>query len=282
MTKICLITGANSGIGRITATEMAKEGFTVVMWCRDAARGKAARNEIIAETGNTNVELLIADLASMQQVRKGVAAFMQRYGHLDVLINNAGFLAGSSKTLTGEGFELTFAVNHLGHFLLTNLLRIPLLKAPAARIINVSSELHRRARLDFGNLHSEKKYQQWAAYSVSKYANVLFTAELAKRLRGTKVTANCLHPGVVATNFGSGGSWFINLIMPFARRFMITAAQGAETTLYLALSEEVSSVSGSYFRKKKAVESAPINVHEQFRLWQESLKMVHLSPEESF
>jgi len=206
--KICLVTGANSGIGKATALALAQMGASVVMVCRDRARGEEARSEITTTSWNNAVDLLLADLSSQQSIRQLVENFQHHYTHLHVLINNAGAAFPGRRRETVDGVEMTFAVNYLAPFLLTNLL-LDVLKASApARIVNVSSAAHASGSIQMDDLQAQKRYRPMRTYPQAKLAVVLFTYELARRLQGTGVTANCLHPGFVATRFGQseGGS----------------------------------------------------------------------------
>src|SRR5207248_11411963 len=239
--KICMVTGANSGIGKATVLALAQMGATVVMVCRDRARGEEARSEITTKSRNNAVDLLLADLSSQQSIRQLVENFQQHYTHLHVLINNAG--AGAAFTCrreTVDGLEMTFAVNYLAPFLLTNLL-LDVLKASApARIVNVSSNSHEAGYIKLDDLQEEKHYRSMRVYGQSKLAVVLFTYELARRLQGTGVTANCLHPGFVATHFGqsavgSVGRCITKLIFS---SLGISPEEGAKTSIYLASSLE--------------------------------------------
>src|SRR2546423_7285326 len=198
--KICMVTGANSGIGKATALALAQRGATVVMVCRDRARGEEARSEITAKSRNNAVDLLLADLSSQQSIRQLVEHFQQRYTQLHVLINNAG-AAFPGRRETVDGVEMTFAVNYLAPFLLTNLLLDMLKASTPARIINVSSAAHQSGSMQLDDLQAEKRYRPMRTYPQAKLAVVLFTYELARRLQGMGVTVNCLHPGFVATNF---------------------------------------------------------------------------------
>ncbi|MBD0354155.1 MAG: SDR family NAD(P)-dependent oxidoreductase, partial [Rubrobacteraceae bacterium] len=203
--KVCLITGATSGIGKATAMGLANMGASVVMVGRDRGKGEAVMAETKEKSGNASVDLMLADVSSQEEIRRLADEFKEAYPLLDVLINNAGVFR-SKRLTTADGIEMTFAVNHLAYFLLTNLL-LDVLKASApSRIVNVSSGEQRNGSIDFDDLQGEKGYKGAKAYSQSKLATVLFTYELARRLEGTGVTANCLHPGVVGTNFGSGVS----------------------------------------------------------------------------
>jgi NAD(P)-dependent dehydrogenase (short-subunit alcohol dehydrogenase family) len=272
--KVCMVTGANSGIGKITALELAKQGATVVMVCRSRERGEAAQQEILTESGNDKVDLLLADLSSMASARSMVAAFKAKYDRLDVLVNNAGALFSEWKE-SADGLEMTFALNHMGYFVPTVLLLDTLKASAPARIINVSSDAHRTGRVDFDDLQSKRRYSSFPAYAKSKLENVLFTVELARRLEGTDVTVNALHPGFVRTNFGgnSTGNGIVTFLFRLLIKFFaISPEQGAETSIYLATSPEVEGVTGKYFDKKKAVEPASQakNVEAARRLWEES------------
>ena len=274
--RTCLITGASGGIGKETAVALAKLGATVVMVSRDSERGEAALLDVRRRSGGSNdVHLMLADLASLQAVRSLAAEFRQRHEQLHVLVNNAGAL-NSRLSLTKDGFETTFGVNHLAHFLLTNLL-LDLLKASApSRIINVSSSGHTRGTIDFDGLRGERKYSGIAAYGQSKLANVLFANELARRLAGTGVTANSLHPGVIRTGFGrnNSGIWgaLFRVFHVVARPFLLTPEQGAQTSIYLASSPDVEGVTGEYFAKSKQTQSSDRSHDTGLaqRLWQVS------------
>lgn len=277
--KVCMVTGANSGIGKATALGLAQMGATVVMVCRDRARGEAAQSEIKTKSGNTSVDLLLADLSSQQSIRQLVESFKQSYTQLHVLINNAGVFM-LRRRATVDGLEMTFAVNFLAPFLLTNLL-LDLLKASApARIVNVSSEAHEGGFIKIDDLQTKKHYRPMRAYGQSKLALVLFTYELARRLEGTGVTANCLHPGFVATNIGQSG---LGLIGRTVAKFILTLLgispeEGAKTSIYLASSPDVEGITGKYFVKSMARESAPISYDEslQRQLWEKSATLVNL------
>jgi NAD(P)-dependent dehydrogenase (short-subunit alcohol dehydrogenase family) len=277
--KTVIVTGANAGIGRVTALELAKMGARVVMVCRDKERGAAAQQAIIAQTGNTKVDLLLADLSSQQSIRQLANTIQQKYNRLDVLVNNAGAMF-ASRQVTVDGLEMTFALNHMNYFLLTNLL-LDLLKASApSRIVNVSSEAHRGTQLDFADLQHEKSFPGFGVYGQSKLANIYFTYELARRLEGTGVTANALHPGFVATNFAKNNGLMYRVGMVFMRPFAMNDQKGAETQIYLASSPEVEGVTGKYFNKKKAVPSSNVSydVAAAQRLWStsESLSQIPL------
>jgi NAD(P)-dependent dehydrogenase (short-subunit alcohol dehydrogenase family) len=251
--KICLVTGANAGIGRIVALELARQGAQVVLLCRSRERGEAAQAEIKQATGNEAVDLIVADLSSQAEVRRAAAEFQARYHHLHVLVNNAGAFF-NQRMESADGLEMTFALNHLGYFLLSNLLMEQVRAAAPARILNVSSEAYKGARLDFDDLQSQRRYRGFQTYATSKLANILFTLELAGRVQGTGITVNALHPGFVASNFGLNNSGTLRFGMKLLQRlFAISLEAGAETPLYLATSVEVAGVTGKYFVKKKAV-----------------------------
>src|SRR5438270_12470461 len=247
--KICMVTGANSGIGKATALALAQMGATVVMVCRNRARGEQARSEITTKSRNNAVDLLQADLSSQQSIRQLVETFQHHYTHLHVLINNAG-VAFPGRRETVDGLEMTFAVNFLAPFLLTNLL-LDMLKASApARIVNVSSNSHEAGYIQMDNLQSKNPYRSMRVYGQSKLALVLFTYELARRLEGTGVTVNSLHPGFVATQFGQRyvGPAF-RLLVKLIGSFGTSPQEGAKTSIYLASSPEVECDTGQYFVK---------------------------------
>ncbi|MDD9993932.1 MAG: SDR family oxidoreductase [Rhodospirillales bacterium] len=263
--KVCIVTGANSGIGRVAAIDLAGRGATVVLICRNHASGSAVVEEIARRGGDA--ALLIADLASQRQVREVAAAFLKRFDRLDVLINNAGVAGWGTRFETEDGLETTFAVNHLAPFLLTNLLLDTLKASAPSRVVTVSSAAHRNVTLNMDDLQGERRYSGFGAYSRSKLANILFTHELSRRLEGTGVTANCLHPGVVATGI------FRNI--PRWMRFILTSPlvlspeRGAETMIYLATASELAEVSGLYFVRRKPVRSsrASRDAETARRLW---------------
>ena len=266
--KICLVTGASSGIGQVTALELARMGATVVMLVRSRERGEAARQAIITQTGNQQVELLLADLASFASIRSAVQELRSRHQRLDLLLNNAGLYMGK-RQLSSDGFELTFAVNHLAPFLLTNLL-LDLLKASGpSRVVTVSSDAHLGGSNRFDDVRATRGYIGFRAYADSKLANVLFTYELARRLEGSGVTANVLHPGVVRTNFAMETAGLFGVLFGLARPFMLTPEQGARTSIYLASSPEVATVSGTYFVDCRPKKSSPNSYDRaaQSRLW---------------
>jgi NAD(P)-dependent dehydrogenase (short-subunit alcohol dehydrogenase family) len=254
--KICVITGANSGIGKETAKALAKMGFTIVMVCRNFERGKQALEEIKSFSGSDKVELLIADLSQISEIKRLANAVAIRYEHIDVLINNAGVFNMHRHT-TVDGLEMTFAVNYIAPFLLTNLL-LPQLKAAAqGRIIIVSSKMEILGKLELDDLNFEKRpYNMIRSYSDSKLMTILYTKELARRLSGTNVTINAVHPGGVATNLGmEKGNWLFKTVWKFGSLFFISSEKGAETSVYLASSPEVANVSGKFFSNKKPMKN---------------------------
>ena len=277
--KVCIVTGANSGIGKATSLGLAQMGATVVMVCRDRTKGEEAQNEIKTKSGNNAIDLLLAELSSQDSIRQLVENFQQHYKQLDVLINNAGGV-NLSRRETLDGLEMTFALNYLAPFLLTNLLLDKLKASAPARIVNVSSESHESGYIKMDDLQLEKKYRLMRAYGQSKLALVLFTYELARRLQGTGVTANCLHPGFVATNIGQSGVGRVgrSIVKLIFSSLGIRPEEGAKTSIYLASSPDIEGVTGKYFVKSIPVRSAPISYDEslQRQLWEESAKLVNL------
>jgi NAD(P)-dependent dehydrogenase (short-subunit alcohol dehydrogenase family) len=253
-------------------------GAQIVMVCRSRAKGEAAQATIKTESGNQAVDLLIADLSVQQSIRDLAAAFKAKYKRLDVLINNAGAAVGK-REVSDDGYEMTFAVNHLGYFLLTNLLLDTLKASAPSRIVSVASEAQSMGTLDFDDLMLEKKFSVMQAYGQSKRANIIFTYELAKQLAGTGVTANCLHPGVVRTNFGSQTGGMFSLFAKVARPFELSPEQGAQTIIYLASSPEVEGTTGQYYAKKKPIKShaQTYDPAVQARLWQVSAQLTKLA-----
>jgi retinol dehydrogenase-14 len=276
--KVCLISGGSSGIGKATTLGLANKGANVVMVGRDRSRGEAARTEIVEKSRNELVDLMLADLSSQESIRQLAEDFISRYRRLHVLINNAGVFI-SKRTLTADGIETTFAVNHLAPFLLTNLLLDVLKESAPARIVNVTSSGERSGSIDFEDLQGERKYGGIRAYNQSKLALVLFTYELARRLEGTGVSANCVHPGVVATNLGRGNGGFFGFLTRLMRPFLSSPEKGAETLIYLASSPEVEGVSGKYFAKRAEARSSEQSYDEATgrRLWQVSAELTKLN-----
>ena len=207
--KTVVITGANTGIGLETAVDLAKRNARVILACRSVERGERAAVDVKKRSGNDNVVFVQLDLASLDSVRKCAAKILEEEPRIDILINNAGVMGTPERTLTQDGFEMHFGVNHLGHFLFTNLLLDRIKEVPSARIVNVSSAAHQGGKINFDNLNSERSYSDWTAYGTSKLANILFTRSLAKRLEGTGVTTNALHPGLISTELGRNFNIFV-------------------------------------------------------------------------
>jgi retinol dehydrogenase-14 len=252
--KICIVTGASSGIGKETALALARAGARVAVVCRTEGRGARALAEIRQRSGG-DATLFVADFGSQRAVRALSARLAAALPRVDVLVNNAGLIM-DHRVLTEDGLETTFAVNHIGYFLLTRLLEPTLRASAPARVVNVASRAHGSGTIRFDDLMGAAGYDGWTAYTQSKLANIVFTYELARRLAGTGVTANCLHPGVVASNFGVAGPPLIRFGMRIARPFMKSPARGAETSIYLASSPEVEGVSGKYFVNRHAARSS--------------------------
>jgi NAD(P)-dependent dehydrogenase (short-subunit alcohol dehydrogenase family) len=272
---IVLITGGNAGMGKATAVELAKLDATVVITSRNRDRGEEALENIKRESRNSRVEMMLCDLGNQASIRQFVKDFTSKYSSLKVLVNNAGVIL-PGRHETADGYELQFGVNHLGHFLLTNLLLDTLVESSPSRIINVASGAHKAGKIHFEDVNLKNNYNLARAYAQSKLANVLFTYELAERLKGTGVTANCLHPGAVATQMGINrdtgfGTFITRLLKPFFQ----TPAEGASTAIYLASSREVEGISGKYYYKKKPVKSSKLSYDKELarQLWDISMRM---------
>jgi retinol dehydrogenase 12 len=281
--QVAVITGGNSGIGKETAVELAAMGAHVVIAARNPTKATAAVAEIRRRVPGATVEHLPVDLASFASVRAFAKECTSRFDHLDALVNNAG-LTVSKRTVTEDGHETQFQVNHLSHYLLTRLLHDQLAAAPAARVVNVSSTGHTFARdgLDFDDLDWERRrYRGFLVYCATKLANVLFTRELARRLDDTKITANAVHPGFVGSNFAREGDMgvAIGLVMLAVRPFAISSAKGAHTSVYLASSPDVDGITGQYFYQCKVVKpsNAALDDTAAARLWDVSAEMTGLS-----
>ena len=277
--KICLVTGGTAGIGYYTALEIARLGARVIIIGRNQPKCISAVETIRNETGNPAVEYLLADLSSQEQIREAARQFYTRYDQLDVLVNNAGgfFLR---RRLTVDGLEMTFALNHLAYFLLTNLLLQALKASPSARVVNVSSGSHYNKQLDFNDLQMARFYQPVQAYGCSKLANLLFSYELARRSMGTRVTSNALTPGMVATDIWKKvNPWLTPLINPVMQHLGKPPLEGAQASIYLATSPQVEGVTGKYYADKHPVRSSPASYDLQAarRLWEVSLQLVGLS-----
>jgi NAD(P)-dependent dehydrogenase (short-subunit alcohol dehydrogenase family) len=279
--KTVLVTGATNGIGKVTAIELAKMGAQVVIIGRSASKVEATLTEISAKSnGQAQVSALVGDLSLLAEVRRLAAEFRQKYTRLDVLVNNAGGVF-SERKVTAEGLEMTFALNHMNYFLLTALLLDMLKASTPTRIVSVSSGAHTMGALNFDDLQNTKGYGMggFRAYSQSKMMNILFTYALARRLKGTNVTANVLHPGAVATGFGMNNNSLLMRLSGLFRPFMLTPEKGADTMTYLASSPEAAGVTGQYFDRRKSVKSAPYSYDEaaQERLWQVSEQIAGLA-----
>ena len=276
--RTSVITGASSGIGLEAAVGIAQTGAKIFLIVRDRGRGENAAAEIRRRTGNQDVELLLADLASQRDIRRVAKEFLDRGEPLHLLVNNAGvFQLRHEKTV--DGIETTFAVNHLGYFLLTNLLLPRLRESAPARIVNVASDAHHWGTIDFDDLGGEKSFRSMKIYGRSKLANVLFTRELAERLAGTGVTVNCMHPGAVGTNLGKQNGTFAQVLTTIIRPFMRTPAKGADTIVWLATAPELEGVTGKYYfdrrEKRGSRESQDVDVRK--RLWTVSEQLTERS-----
>jgi retinol dehydrogenase 12 len=273
--KVCVVTGATSGIGRAAAAALAGLGAQVVLVGRDRGRAEATAAELAAAGPAPRIE--IADLASMDQVR-ALAGRLRAGGRIDVLINNAGLVMSRRRT-TADGLDEVFAVNHLAPFLLTNLL-LPALTAARARVVTVTSDAHTAARLDLDDLQLENGWDSWRAYANSKLANILFTRELARRLEGSGATANCAHPGVVRTGFGRDAAFPLRVGLVIARPFLLSPRRGAAAIVYLASSPEVAAATGGYYVKGRLREPSAAARDEATarRLWQLSEELTGLTP----
>ena len=280
--RVCLVTGASNGIGKAAAIKLANMGASLVLLCRDRDRGETAMAEISLRSGNEDIDLLVADLGSLHQVRAAAGAFLESRRPLHVLVNNAGAIH-MDRNLTEDGVETTFAVNHLGHFLLTTMLLARMRESGPARIVNISSEAHRigygDGRMAFDDLMGERQYGGWKAYGQSKLANILFTRELARRLNPAEVTVNAMHPGVVASEFGRNNRkgwmpWLQALYRPFCR----SNEKGADTAVWLAATPEIEGVTGKYFKDRKLRTPAPqaLDDHDAARLWRISEELTGL------
>ncbi|MCX6053443.1 MAG: SDR family oxidoreductase [Chloroflexi bacterium] len=273
--KICLVTGATSGIGKVTAIALAAQGANVIITGRNLQKTREAAHQIKLETGSESVDYLLADFSDLGQVRKLATEFKERYSRLDVLLNNAGaFFNGHHRT--SYGVEETFLVNHLAPFLLTNLLIETLKNSAPARVILVSSDAHKLATLDFDDLEFNHGFFGIKAYGRSKLANLLFTFELARRLEGTGVSVNAVHPGHVATDiWKTNFSIFGPLLKYITSLIALTPQQGADTLIYLASSPEVAKITGQYFIKRESVPSSPLSLDEETadKLWTVSEKI---------
>ena len=275
--RTCLITGATSGIGKATTIALAKLGATIVMVARNQTKGEAVLKEVKQLSRNDSVFLLNADLSSQELVRKLVADFKDRFKRLHMLVNDAGVFL-TKYTKTADGIETTFAVNYLSMFLLTNLLLDVLKSSAPSRIVNVASATESGGKINFDDLNGDRKFGGWAAYSNSKLAVIMFTYELARRLEGTGVTVNTLHPGAIRTNLGHGNRGLTSLGFSFVKLFFASPEKGARTVVYLASSPEVEKVSGKYFINCRSTSSSMHSYDEDIRarLWQVSAQLTGL------
>ncbi|MEN9580225.1 MAG: hypothetical protein RJA70_3234 [Pseudomonadota bacterium] len=279
--KRVLVTGATAGIGKETALGLARLGAQVIIVGRNPEKTAGVVEELKQQSGNQQIEFLLADLSSMAEVRKLAADFLAKYSSLNVLVNNAGGM-NPKRVTTAEGYELTFAMNHLSYFLLANLL-LPALEAGGpSRIVNVASDAHRSGVLDLDDLMSTKSYSTFGSYGASKRANILFTREMARRLEGKPITVNCLHPGFLASNFMDKPGSIWGYLKPVAYLFALDNAAGAKTSIYLASAPQVEGVSGKYFAKckEKQPTRAAQNDKTAKRLWIESEKLTGLAAQE--
>ena len=275
--KVALITGGTGGIGKAASTALAGLGAGVVVVGRNAEKGEAAAAEIRDMSGNGDVLLLLADLSVQAEVRRLADEFRERHDRLDVLVNNAGLVL-SERNETPDGIEAQFAINHLAPYLLTNLLSDLLKKSAPSRVITVSSEAQRWGKMDFDDLQSKKRYRGFPVYGMTKLANVMFTFELAERLRGTGVTANCMHPGAVNTAFGQNNRGPAAIAFRLFKPFMRSPEQGADTLVYLAASPAVEGMTGKYVSDRKVTGASPLAYDEtaRKRLWEESGRLTGL------
>ncbi len=276
--KIVMVTGANSGMGLATTIELARKGARVIMVCRSVERGEVAREAAMKESGSQNIELMIADLGDLDSIRRFAVEYKSRYQVLDVLINNAGVVS-LKRQLTSNGFEMNMGINHLGHFLLTNLLLDRLMLAEQGRIVNVSSGAYKVGKIHVDDPTLKKRYNVAKGYTQSKLANILFTKQMAVRLMGSRVTANCLHPGAVVTNLGvDRKTGFGKGVYALLRPFFLSPEQGSQSALYLATAPEISEVSGEYFYRQQIQNLAPRanNMKDAEWLWRWSEEQVGL------
>jgi len=275
--KICMVTGATAGIGYVTALELARQEAEVILVGRNPIRIQQSVKKIRQVVSGAKINFLLADLSSQTQIHQLVEVFKTEYKRLDVLVNNAGgyFL---KRQLSVDGIEMTFALNHLSYYLLTHLLMDCLEASKAARVVNVSSNAHKKQLLNFDDLQSVRRYNGLKAYGRSKLANILFTYELDRRLEATAINVNALHPGLVSTNIGNNNGWLVSKIWSYITRNGLTPEQGARTNIFLASAPEVEGVNGKYFVSEKAVPSsdASYDLESARHLWEISKQMVTL------
>jgi len=276
--KVCIVTGATSGIGEATAIGLAREGAELGLVARNPERGQATVERILRATGNEQVELFQADLASQKQVREVSEEILLRYPQIHVLVNNAGIVQ-LGRTTTVDGLEATFAVNHLAPFLLTNLLLERLIASAPARVITVASDAHKFGKLDLDDLQNERRYRSMRVYGQSKGANLLFTRELARRLEGTGVVAHAVHPGAVSTRLAHQNGFWAQLLSRALGLFFLTPEQGADTTLHLATDPEMGRSTGRYwYKRREHTASSQVQDPETARrLWEESERLTGMA-----
>jgi len=274
--KTAVVTGANSGIGKITALELAKRNYRVVMVCRNQEKAAAAKQEIAEETGNEYVQIEICDLSLMSNIRRSAKQIRETNTSIDLLVNNAGLLPQSERQTTSEGFEMTFAVNHLAYFLLTRELLPALKSAESGRVVNVASEAHKSGTFDSENLQLENGYSTVKAYGNSKLFNIMFTRQLHKELDGTNLSTFSLHPGVVNTNFAADSDSFFAKLFNLGRFFMLSPEKGASTSVYLCTEPGIEHLSGHYFIKSKPAKPSGIAMDDAAcrQLWEKSKKLI--------
>ena len=279
--KICLITGANSGIGKAAAKELAKLGATIILVSRNHTRGERTLAELMETTRSKKFYLFITDLSSQQSIFNLANEIKIKFDKIDILINNAGAYF-SKRHFTIDGIEATFAVNYLSRFLLTNLLAELILKSSQGRIINVSGELHRKGKINLRDIEFSKNYSGFKTFSQSRLIDIIFVYELSRKLRNTKATVNCLHPGFVATNIiynDPDMSWCKKILFKSISPFLKSPEEGAETVIYLASSPEVTNVTGKYFIDKRCIDTLPLTYNEELakQLWDISEKMIKVN-----
>jgi len=278
MERIAVVTGATSGIGKVTARELARQGFRVVLVARDAEKAARTASEIAVAAPGAKVETLLCDMTSQKQIRAAAEELKRRHDRIDVLVNNAGGV-WVKREVTEDGLERTFAVDHLGYFLLTNLLLRELRRGAPSRVVNVASEAAKLGRIDFDDLQGERRYRGGLAYAQAKLANILFSSELARRVAGSGVTSNALHPGAVASGFALNNTGLVRFGMKLVRPFLIDEEKGARTSIYLASSPEVEGVTGEYFVKNRP-KKPPRNGRDPEvarRLWDVSARLTGLA-----
>jgi NAD(P)-dependent dehydrogenase (short-subunit alcohol dehydrogenase family) len=280
LNKVCIVTGANSGMGKIIATNLAKRGTTLIMVCRIRDRSHVALNDVTMKSKNPNINLMNTDLSSQNDIRELAKKINEKYPKIDILINNAGCMSFGYQE-TEEGIETTLATNHLAYFLLTNLLLPNLEKSNDARIINIASDASKSGKINLNDLNNKQDYSTFKAYSQSKLANIIFTYELARKLKNHEnITVNCVNPGNVPnTKLGQGSNLYANYIKTLPKSEILTPEEGTETTLWLATSNEPKNITGKYFYKKQQIRSSPISYDLELakKLWDVSAELTNLN-----